>query len=155
MKATFATAVSEQDRPFRCSSCGHKATARIRGIGEGSATLLNITPDSVSTRRAQVDAARDVDRTLAIVRCPSCRARDGAAVTRWWLRHTVPLVLMFGLISFLGWLPYFVDVNLREADRPIAGWVMTGIGFFCCGLGFLISVLPKWTSVSARVTWRR
>ncbi len=140
-------------RRFRCASCGHRAKAVVTGVGEGTASSLNVTgggPEATAKRRAEENAERDVDHCLAAVACPKCGKRDAAAMRAAWSRVLVPVVLTCAAIALLGWAPMIFDMNMRESDKPIAGWITSGIGVFVGGIVLLFHS-PSTRQIDARV----
>jgi hypothetical protein len=127
IQVTFSSTTASRTVDFTCASCGHRARATAHGIGEGTATILNIDPDDVSASRARRDAEADAQRTIRIVPCPRCGVRDRGAVLAWWALHVGPLLLLFAGIALAGWAPLLFDLNMHEKDKWLAGWIMTGI----------------------------
>jgi hypothetical protein len=147
MRAHFQVARTKSVRLFNCEHCDHEQDAEVIGIGEGAASDLN-APGTLR-ERAERAARADVRATLAVARCPKCGKRSGVA--KWWLRHVGPVALTMLGIALAGWVPLFVDMNMKEDDKWICGWVMTGIAVVVGVPMTLISVLPKWGSIDARV----
>jgi hypothetical protein len=120
----------------------------IVAIGEGAQSSLN--PEGTAESRAMKDARHDLDRVYSLATCPKCRFRDSGAVRRWWLRQLVPFALVTGGIAFIGWLPMLIDMNMRESDKPIAGWVVSGIAAFVA-IPYFFHIWMKWRGASSGV----
>jgi DNA-directed RNA polymerase subunit RPC12/RpoP len=148
MQVTFAGASHTEQRQFCCQACGHRATAEVIGLGEGVQSFLN--PRGTARRRAKRDAVVDVDRTLSVATCPRCGHRDARAVRRWWAKALLPHAIGFVVVAASGWIPLVFGLNMRERDKWLAGWIMTGIACFVALL-MLPSVFIKWSTVKQGV----
>ncbi len=147
MRAHFQIARTKAVRQFHCEHCEHEQDAEVVGVGEGAASDFN-SPGTLQAR-AEEAARTDVRRTLAVARCPKCGKRSGVA--GWWLAHAGPVALVVVGIALSGWIPMFVDMNMKDDDKWICGWVLSGIAVVVGVPMTLLSVLPKWSSIDARV----
>jgi Zn ribbon nucleic-acid-binding protein len=151
MQGTFAGASQAGIRDFTCVRCGHQAMAQVVGIGEGAQSALN--SEGTAERRATESATADIDTTLSLARCPKCKERDPAAVWRWWLKYAALSAAMLGGLALAGWAPLLFGMNMRESDKWMAGWIVTGIAVITVVPMMLIDVLPKWWSIDSRIEW--
>lgn len=141
MDVTFTGATSTDERQFHCPGCGYEAEVAVTGAGEGTQSFLNAP--GTAERRAKADAVRAVDRAMSLATCPKCSYRDPRATRNWWLGQMIPFTLTVAFIAFLGWIPMLCDLNMVERDKPIAGWVVTGIAL-AVALPFLFTIYLKW-----------
>ena len=143
------SATTTEMAEFRCTSCGHQATAVVTGIGEGTQSFLNAQGEAA--RRADADARADVQRVLSVTRCPRCGKRDANAVRAWWIRRIGPVLLTVVGIAAAGWAPLIFDINMSESDKWMAAWVTTGIALVV-GIPFALLEGPlKWSLVDGQV----
>ena len=121
----------------------------------GLADLLSSQPHALSrSSRQPIDeeTGREIERTLAVVRCPSCGRRDSNAVTRLWLRAIAPggfVVAMFGgLLAGLLLLAHRVDPSDPRVSR--LAWIGAVV---VLGLAALVSLArrPRWPLLDRRV----
>lgn len=148
MQVTFTGATHREARDFRCTLCGHEAQAEVVGLGEGAQSFLNA--QGTAERRAEEDARRDIDRTLAVASCPKCGQRDRPAVRRWWLRALAPHLISMIVVAFSGWIPLLFNLNMSERDKWLVGWITLGIALFVA-LIMLPSVFMKWSATKRGV----
>lgn len=150
MDVTFTGATSTDERQFRCGGCDYEADVTVTAAGEGAQSFLNAP--GTAERRAKADAVRSLDRAMNLATCPKCGYRDPRAARNWWLVQLIPFVLLIAGIAFLGWIPMLFDMNMREADKPIAGWVVTGIAAVVA-LPYLFTIYMKWQGATHGVTF--
>src|SRR6476469_9684718 len=93
---TQTAAYATRRLQFSCLRCRHKQLADVTGIGEGVQSFLN--SDGTAQRRAEQDAQKDIDRTIARARCPKCKQRNPGAV---W-KFLMPYLLMAAAFLLVG-----------------------------------------------------
>jgi hypothetical protein len=90
-------------RRFKCKRCGHKQSAEVHGIGEGVQSFLN--SQGTAERRARKDAVKDLDRTIKLARCPSCKLRNPGALLGFWTFFLYIFLFMLGVGIVFGFWP--------------------------------------------------
>ncbi len=143
MKATFTSAVARGELEYRCDACGYAATAIVTAMGEGGQSSLN--RPGTAGERARQNAVANLERNLAIASCPKCGHHDQVAVTFWWIRRLLPVVLVTATIVLMGWAPAFVDMNMKESDVSTAGWITTFIALLIAIPMVITHVMMGWS----------
>jgi hypothetical protein len=134
---------------FKCVSCAAHAYAEVLAFGQGGQTFLN--PRGTAAERAQHDAEREVDRTIAAARCPKCGVRAPNA----FQRYVMPYVWMTVVVTGLGFvLGYALPFLRGETEYALTfALVMTGICFLIAFLSAFFVCRSRWNSIDRRVTW--
>jgi hypothetical protein len=136
---------------FHCRRCDHHQSADVTGIGEGVQSFLNA--DGTAERRARTDAVKDVQRTIRVARCPSCRQRNPGAVLRFFRPHLIALAVFIAGGFVAGYLPTWLDINMRQHDRDLCKWVCPLLIGGPAVLIYAFTMLAKWSGIDRRVRW--
>jgi hypothetical protein len=138
-------------RRFHCKRCGHSQEAEIVGIGEGVQSILNSR--GTAERRAAADARKDLDRSIKLARCPSCKRRNPGALLGFWMFFVYIFAFMLGIGIVTGFWPTWTDMNMGESDKAICRWLLPLI----CGGTALVMIpfhaLRRWGNLDNRVRW--
>ena len=153
MNGSFHSAVATEEREFVCTACGHRRRASVVGMGEGAASFLN--SEGTGDARAQKDAHRDVDATLAVVPCPSCGVRNVGAIAKWWLRNLVaPTALVLAILTVLTFAPTWFKLGIEPEEQLKLAYAMGGVSLCALILVVPLPVWMKWKSTKDRVHWK-
>jgi hypothetical protein len=155
-KKVTVTQRAEDLRVFRCRCCGTEATAYVVGVGQGqgnSAYFLDNDGAAVRADRHAVEAAaRNVELTLSLARCPSCGQRSPQAVWGFWARYAFAVAAGVGLLWALGGILYSLEGSAS------ALWIFGPLGPLT-GAAIAWMEAWKWTTVDQRVAfldaWRQ
>jgi hypothetical protein len=115
---------STEERYFACRACGAKGEVQFRAWGDSGwqagSVLLEVEAQDVH-ERAEEDLMADADRVLHLIKCPTCKLRDGAYV-RW------------GYIRVAGWFA-LASVFAWVASFMVPYQIMLFVAAAVCGLG--------------------
>lgn len=152
VRITQAAATADGEGRFTCRRCGFTGIADVVGVGQGVQTFLNAP--GTAAERARDAAERDVARTIARARCPSCKQRNPGVVRNFLLPYAIGLIAAFALGIVVGYWPTWSDMNMAEDDRAILRWLCPLI-FGGTALLFLpLQMLVRWQNPDGRVRWR-
>lgn len=122
-------------------------------MGEGAASFLN--SEGTGDSRAQKDALKDVDATIAVVPCPSCGVRNLGAIAKWWLRNLVaPTALVLVILTVLTFAPTWFKLGIAPEEQVKLAYAMGGVSLCALILVVPVPVWMKWKSTSSRVHWK-
>lgn len=137
-------------REFECTRCGHRQACIVIGSGAGAGNSAFFLDKEGAMARASSNAtsaaAKDIDKTLALARCPSCHGRDRAAVRSHWLG------IVFGLLAMVGMLGGLSAFMYADKHDPVAFWISGVIGAIALPI-IASAMVRKWASIDSRVHW--
>lgn len=160
---------------FHCPTCLHRARAVVSDgdVRDGFAAVLSPmeprTDDPADYRGAatvvdatiepSLDEHPQLARTLSMVRCPKCGARDRRAVLAGWLRALVPSLALAVLPMATVALAYTVRVGLDLATLVRREPEVRGAARWLALVSIALGVLALWVqrpraeSIDRRVRW--
>jgi hypothetical protein len=123
---------STEERYFTCRHCGAKGEVQFRARGDSGwqagSVLLEVEAQDVH-ERAEEDLMADADRVLHLIKCPTCKQRDGAYV-RWGYIRVAGWLALGGVLAWVG--SFMVPYQLTLYIAAIV-----------CGLGAIWQIMRE------------
>jgi hypothetical protein len=138
---------------FRCRLCRSRTRVEItiRTLADQFAAVID-QPADLARRPVDEDTGREIERTLAVVRCPTCARRDPRAVTRAGLSAVGHGLAVFVILG--GPLAVLVSMLRKHASDDVGIFrlaVLAGLVVVAFAALVVYAQRPRFAIFDARV----